>query len=141
MQPARQLQNKNNNNNDNNNNLHNNDDVNPAGNEGPPATLAPTPRTLHLLWHEYQFGLKGRKPARLFTAAERGGQNKYKYCRRKVFWDLVSDLIRVGMTANVAIDRIYQVYGVNRGVMYLINNLRRDWNNNTLHPQLQVQAN
>jgi hypothetical protein len=28
------------------------------------ASLSPNPRTLHLLWHEYEFGLNGRKPAK-----------------------------------------------------------------------------
>jgi hypothetical protein len=36
------------------------------------ATLSPNPRTLHLLWHEYEFGISGRKPAKNFTEQERG---------------------------------------------------------------------
>ena len=34
--------------------------------------LSKSPQDLFVLWDEYQFGLGGRKPARLFTIAEKG---------------------------------------------------------------------
>ena len=39
-------------------------------------------RTLYDLWNEYVIGIGGRKPAREFTATDRG-KLKYKYYRRK----------------------------------------------------------
>jgi len=47
----------------------------------PAASLSPLPRTLHALWHEFEFGIGGRKPARDFTASERGGKNKHSFYR------------------------------------------------------------
>lgn len=40
------------------------------------ASLSRTPRTIHALWQEYEFGTGGRKAAKDFTMAERG---KVKY--------------------------------------------------------------
>mgnify|MGYP002809714022 CR=1 FL=1 len=37
-----------------------------------PATLSPTPRTLYLLWDEYEHGIVGRKAARLFQERKEG---------------------------------------------------------------------
>ena len=47
-------------------------------------------------------------------------------------------MVRTGIDANVAIDRIYQVYGVNKTTMYIINRLKNDKKNNTMHPILIV---
>ena len=38
----------------------------------PSATLSRVPRTLHLLWTEYEVGIGGWKAAKDFTAHERG---------------------------------------------------------------------
>jgi hypothetical protein len=88
------------------------------------AALSPRPRNLHLLWQEYEFGLGGRKPARQFTAIERG-RVKFKYCRRKVVWDIIDRMVRGGFTAQVAIDKIYVVYG-HITVTQIINRMRTD---------------
>jgi hypothetical protein len=96
--------------------IDNNNDNNaapPVENEDGHITLSPNPRDLHSLWQEYEFGIGGRKAARLFTAVERG-RVKYTYHRRKVVWDQVALMIRAGYTAQTAIDRIYEVHGVNR---------------------------
>jgi hypothetical protein len=74
-----------------------------------PADLSPNPRTLYLLWDEYEQGIGGRKAARLFSREERG-RAKHKYHRRKVVWDCIAAVVRAGFTAQVAIDRVYQVY-------------------------------
>jgi hypothetical protein len=66
-----------------------------------------TPKTLFVLWQEFEVGIGGRKPARLFTRVERG-RVKCLYCRRKVLWEAVARLVRAGYTAHVAIDRIYE---------------------------------
>ena len=113
---------------------------NNVGAGGPPAAhfaaLSATPRDLHTLWQEYQVGLGGRKPARLFTAWERG-RVKHKYTRRKVVWDTVDRLVRGGLTANVAIDRIYDTYGRNATVTKIINNMLSDRRNNTVPAALR----
>jgi hypothetical protein len=109
----------------------------PAGaNANFAATISPTPRTLHELWQEYEFGIGGRKPAKDFTAQERGGV-KHKYTRRKVVWDKIAEMVRGGWTAQAAIDRIYFVYGVNLCVTHIINRMKVD---RALggHPELRV---
>ena len=89
------------------------------------ATLMPTPRSLHDLWQEYEFGVGGRKAAKLFSYSERG-RSKHKFHRRKIVWDLVSGLVRQGHTADSGIDRIYAVYGGQTSVSNIINGLKRD---------------
>jgi Pre-mRNA cleavage and polyadenylation specificity factor len=100
------------------------------------AALSPNVKCLYELWHEYQHGIGGRKAARLFTAQERG-RVKHKYTRRKVVWDCVDQLVRSGITANAAIDRIYAVYGQSSPVTVIINKLRKDRNENNLHVSLR----
>ena len=56
-------------------------------------TLVKCPKTLNVLWQEWEFGLNGRKAAKDFTARERGNV-RFTYHRRKVFWEKVSELIR-----------------------------------------------
>ena len=55
-------------------------------------------------------GLRGNKAARSFTARERG-RVKHIFSKRKIFWDKVSELVRSGEMASVAIDKIYDAYG------------------------------
>ena len=74
------------------------------------AKLYCSPKTLFDLWHEYQFGLNGCKPAKEFTLEERG-KVKSVYCRRKVFWDVITLLVNAGHTSEVAIDKVYACYG------------------------------
>jgi len=102
-----------------------------------PADLSSTPRTLYALWDEFVIGIGGRKPASEFTREERG-RVKFKYCRRKVIWDRVRLLINAGLTAQVAIDRIYDVYGQSKSVTDIIKALKKDINNNTVHESLRV---
>ena len=90
-----------------------------------PAKLYRSPKSLHDLWHEYQFGLNGGKPAKEFTLQERG-KNKSLYCRRKVFWDTISGLVRAGFTSETAIDKVYQVYGRGTSVTTILVMMVRD---------------
>ena len=105
-----------------------------ANNYGGGGTLSPTPRTLYDLWVEYQTGIGGRKPARDFTAQERG-RDKYRFYRRKHVWDIVVNLVNAGVQARVAIDRIYNHYGANRSVSNIIKDIMRDKRNNGGLPQ------
>jgi hypothetical protein len=100
-----------------------------------PPTLMPHPKSLYDLWNEYLNGVGGRKPARLFSATERG-RIKYKYTRRKVVWDLVRNLVNLGHTAERAIDMIYDAYGAQTNVSNIINRIRKDKMNGTLNPNL-----
>ena len=100
------------------------------------ALLSKSPRTLHTLWNEYEFGLANRKAAKDFTAAERG-LVKYTYHRRKVLWDKVAEMVRSGWSANEACNRIYEVYGENLSVTQILNLMRKDRTNGG-HPLLRM---
>ena len=101
------------------------------------STLSPNPRTLYLLWDEYENGIGGRTAARLFSREERG-KVKDKFYRRKVVWDCVATLVRAGLTAQVAIDRIHHIYGENTTVTNIINRMRHDRRAGVVNPMLQV---
>jgi hypothetical protein len=109
-----------------------------AGYGAAPASLSPNPKNLYEVWQEYQVGIGGRKAAKLFTAKERGGKVKHKYHRRKVVWSMVSGLVRVGLTADTAIDQIYAVYGQQTSVTNIINGIKRDSKAGTLNPNLRI---
>ena len=97
------------------------------------ATLSPHPKDLFQLWHEYEFGIGGRKPAKQFTVSERA-RVKFKYCRQKIVWDVIDRLVRSGYTSHVAIDDIYALYG--HLTVSAITVKLRDDNKNGGHPQL-----
>lgn len=101
------------------------------------ATLMKNPRTLHLLWQEYEIGIGGRKPAKNFTVSERG-RVKYAYYRRKIVWETIARLVRAGFTAQVAIDMIYDIYGASTGVTKILKMMRRDKAMGQVHPSLRV---
>jgi hypothetical protein len=67
----------------------------------------------------------GRKAARLFTKEERGSF-KFKYCRHKIVWDLISLHVNAGITAHRSCDMIYAHYGEQLPVTKIINSLCRD---------------
>lgn len=87
--------------------------------------LSKTPRDLYTLWKEYEFGIDGNKPAKIFNSSERQ-LCKTAFCRRKIFWDKVSHLINRGYTADIAIDKIYAVYGRNTPLTALLEKMRVD---------------
>jgi hypothetical protein len=91
----------------------------------PPARLAARPKNLHDLYHEYQFGLGGSKPAKLFSSAERGSC-RFTYSLRLGFWTLVDSLVRKGHTSETAIDSIYGAYGVGEPVVSILRSIRAD---------------
>ena len=82
-----------------------------AGLGAAPASLSPNPKNLFDLWQEYQIGIGGRKAAKHFSQSERGSKTKHKYLRRKVIWLMVQGMVKLGMTADSAIDQIYAIYG------------------------------
>ncbi len=100
-------------------------------------TLSSNPKNLFVLWQEYEFGISGRKPARDFTAKQRG-KTKHKYFRRKAFWEVVAEMVRGGMMAEAAIDRVYLVYGRNKSITKILNKMINDKKRNFRPPQLQI---
>jgi hypothetical protein len=66
---------------------------------------------LHELWQEWEWGINGSKPAKLWLPHERGGKQASTFCRRKYFWDEVIRHCNHGYDYRAAIDRIYTVYG------------------------------
>jgi hypothetical protein len=74
--------------------------------------------------------------ARLFvTRDQRGGKVKHKYHRRKIIWDLIFTLVHGGLTAQVAIDRIYDHYGQSESVTtIIINKVKVNHRNGTAFP-------
>jgi len=90
-----------------------------------PASLSPNPKNLFNLWQEYQIGIGGRKAAKLFNRSERGGKVKHKYSRRRVIWSTISGMVRLGLTADAAIDQIYAVYGQQTCVTKIINQMKK----------------
>jgi len=90
-----------------------------------PAILSKCPRTVYDLWVEYTVGTGGNKPACQFTTKERG-KVKFKYCRRKIVWDVILNMCNRQLTADVAIDRIYsQCGGIGTPVNRVISELKR----------------
>jgi hypothetical protein len=55
------------------------------------AKLSSCPRNLLLLWQEYLYGLEGNKVAKHFTSVEHG-RVKFKFFRRKCFWEVTVKL-------------------------------------------------
>lgn len=97
----------------------------PSGPGGRIAKLAKCPKSLYLLWDEYNVGFSGHKAARDFTRDERG-KHRYNYYRRNVFWTKVSEMVRAGYTAERAIDRIYLAYGQRLSVTNILNKMIAD---------------
>ena len=99
------------------------------------ASLSPCPRNLYDLWTEYTVGLGGRKPASQFSHCERG-KSKHKFFRRNVIWKMVKHLVDLGITSDMAIDRIYSVYGAQTSVTKIINAIIDDKKRGRLNPNL-----
>ena len=100
--------------------------------------LSSLPRTLYDLWDEYTIGLEGRKPAKLYSPIERG-RCKHKYCRRKVVWGKIQELVNAGYTSHVAIDMILDHYGRDKTTTHVINLMKRDRTNKSYPAHLCYQ--
>jgi hypothetical protein len=75
-----------------------------------------------------------------FQKRRGGGRVKHKYHQRKIVWDCITMLVPVhaGVSAKVAIDRMYLVYGVNTTITRIINRMKQDHQAGTVHPSLKV---
>ena len=108
--------------------------------ETTPATLSSNPRSLDLLWQEYRHGINCRKPAERFTKEECNTKDtKQKYYRRNHVWQTIARLVRGGLTAEVAIEQIYGVYGYDSSPTKIMTALVRDKERHPggLHPNLR----
>ena len=90
--------------------------------------LSKHPRNLYLLWDKWEIGLNETKPAKDLNVEERGVQ-RFKFCRRKVFWDAVSGMILRGLSSRVAIDRLYGYYGRRMSVSSILDKMLNDRKN------------
>ena len=93
------------------------------------AGLCRNPKSLYVLWNEYEFGLSGRRAAKTFSRNERG-VDRYTFYRRNIFWGLIVEMIKRGRSANEAIDKVYQVYGYKTSVTNIIKKLQEEKKNN-----------
>ena len=98
-------------------------------------TLKKNPKCLHTLWMEYEFGLGGKKPAKMFTASERG-RCKYVYCNRLVFWKKISEMVRAGWNSTAAIEKVTTYYGSNLSVTKVLAKMRKDKTSNDGYPRV-----
>lgn len=125
-------------------NKKNNDDGDPAKEDMPRAELCPTmPVSLHLLWEEYTVGVDGRKPAKQFTKGEINVNKPMatRYCRRNNVWQCIQRLMDTGLSAEVAIDRIYNVYGYLSSPSKIIKEMVADkgkYHHDGFHPGLYL---
>ena len=88
-------------------------------------TLCRCPKSLHVLWQEYEFGVGGRKAAKLFSSSERG-RVKFNYSLRNHFWNLMRNMLLRGYSHSSAIDKIYRVYGNNHSATKILRMIRND---------------
>jgi hypothetical protein len=76
-------------------------------------TLCPNLNNLNTLWTEYEFGIGGRKAAKLWTAVERGNPKcKQTYYGRNCIWRTQLLLINKGHNLASANDLILRTYGI-----------------------------
>ena len=54
--------------------------------------LCRNPKSLYMLWNEYEFVVGGGKPAKSFTKEERGA-DRFNYYKRNIFWSLVVEMV------------------------------------------------
>jgi hypothetical protein len=104
-------------------------------------TLSPNISCLMSLWTEYEFGIGGRKPAKNWTAAERGNQKqKQTYYRRNCIWKIQLHLINKGHRIEAANAIIRSTYGERTSITNISKLIVRDRSeykaNGGLHPNL-----
>jgi Transcriptional activator of glycolytic enzymes len=107
--------------------------------EADSASLSPAPKTLHELYTEWQYGIGGRKAARLWNSRERSRRAdgiKQKFYRRSVVWKTLNRLVNKGYHVQEAIHMIKDAYGHNCTVSQYINKIIRDRQNGG-HPNLR----
>ena len=102
------------------------------------ASLGSRPKTLHDLWVEYSLGTSGKKAARDFSDSERG-KVKSVYSFRLKFWEKCDELVRGGLTADVACDKIYQAYGASNSITTILRAMKKDKDRGEWPPSLHLR--
>ena len=97
------------------------------------------PKDLYVLWAKWEHGLSGTKPAKLFTRRERGA-NKFAFSRHRVFWDMIVSLVARGHTSDLAVNKVYGIYGRALGVTEILNRMKRDKKEQGGHRELRAAA-
>ena len=83
------------------------------------------PKTLHDLWVEWKFGTGGRKAASTFNKQEIGTvKSVFSFCL--FFWTKIEEMIRSGMTAQLACDEVYQAYGPGQSITCILRAMKHD---------------
>jgi len=63
---------------------------------------------------------------------------KHTFYKRNIFWQKCGEMIRASqMDAQVACDKIYEVYGQNQSVTKILEAMKRDHIDRGGHPQLR----
>ena len=101
--------------------------------------LSKRPKVIHGLWQEYMFGGPGRKAAKYFTPGERGAC-KHIYTLRKPLLEKVSELVRHGILAAVACDKVYDAYRRNLPFTAILRKMKRDRRTNDWPEVLTIRA-
>ena len=96
-------------------------------------TLSKNPRCLHTLWLEYEHGIGGRKPTKLFTKTEKG-RDRFTYSNRLVFWSKIAEMVCAGWQSTQAINKVLNHYGTNLSVTKIIQAMRKDRNSDDGYP-------
>lgn len=104
-----------------------------------PAKLCSSPKNLHVIWTEWEFGIGGNKPAKNFTPSERG-RVKCVYSTRKVIWDKVEEMVRRGHSAHAAVNSIEKAYHY-QSVTMIIRKYRKDKKDGNVPPELVSNPN
>ena len=71
--------------------------------------LSKKPKDLYALWREWEHGINGNTPARMFTSRDRKNC-RAKFSQRKVFWDFVSGMLLSGYDLVTVISLIVDAY-------------------------------
>ncbi|KAL9179019.1 hypothetical protein ACHAXT_011992 [Thalassiosira profunda] len=90
---------------------------------------------------EYESGVGGNKPARLFSKSEKG-RSRFMYSRRLIIWSTIDRMVKRNVSADVAIDHIYeQCGGPGTPVNTVIERLKeyRNTGNQILHLDANMQ--
>lgn len=92
------------------------------------AVLSEAPKSLHVLWDEYEKGIGHNLPAKEFTIAEKNNLKtkvKFTYSNRKVFWEFLEKMVNRGHDAKRATEMVIAAYNY-QPVSRIIQQLRWD---------------
>ena len=78
------------------------------------------------LWLEFMEGLGGKMAAKHFTASEKGGKSKFRYCRCKVFWDCISKHVNAAYAVNTVFTKNRNCYGHSLPVSKVLVKMTKD---------------